>query len=92
MAKFKLHGTLKEHLPGGEVALDGNRTIAESLAAIAEAHTSLKKALYVDGAGMLHDFYRVIVNDEMAEFLDDGMEARLKDEDVVQVFPPVSGG
>jgi molybdopterin converting factor small subunit len=92
MAKFKFHGTLRDHVAGGEVIIDGDRSVAESLSEIAEAHASLKKVLYVNGADELHDFYRVLVNDEMVEFLDDGMETRLSAKDVVQVFPPVSGG
>lgn len=92
MARFKFHGTLKDRVPGGEVTVEGDRSVAESLSAIAEAHTSLKEALFVDGTGEMRDFYRVLVNDEMVEFLDDGMETRLSTEDVVHVLPPVSGG
>lgn len=92
MAKFKFYGTLKNHLITDEVAIDGNRTVRDSLSAIADQHASLKETLYVDGTDTLHEYFVVIVNDEQAEFLDDGMETRLTDEDVVKVFPPVSGG
>ena len=92
MAKFKLHGPLKQHVPNGELIIDGNRTVAESLTALTDAHESLKRVLYTDGTGKLHDYYRILVNEEMVEFLDDGMNTRLKAEDVVSILPPVSGG
>lgn len=92
MAKFKFYGTLKQHVSQTEMMLDGNRTISESLADIAEQHLALKAVLFDEATGVLHDYFVVILNEEQAQFLDDGMETRLKAEDVVQVFPPVSGG
>ena len=92
MAKFKFYGTLKQHMPQTEMMLDGNPTVAESLVAIANQHVALKAVLFDEATGVLHDYFVVIVNEEQAQFLDEGMETRLKAEDVVQVFPPVSGG
>ncbi|MBI3738213.1 MAG: MoaD/ThiS family protein [Chloroflexi bacterium] len=92
MAKFKFHGSLKQHVPNGELLVDGNRTVVESLTAITDAHESLKRVLYSDGTRKLHDYFRILVNEEMVEFLDEGMNTRLKTEDVVSILPPVSGG
>lgn len=92
MAKFKFHGTLKGHVPPGELMLDGSRTVAESLAAISEQHAALKKVLYDESTGAFHEYLVVVVNEEQVQFLDEGMDTRLQAEDVVQVFPPVSGG
>lgn len=92
MATFKFLGSLRDHVTDGEVILDGNRTVSESLAAIADQHNTLKTTLYVDGTGALHEYIVVVVNDEQVEFLDDGLDTRLSNKDVVKVFPPVSGG
>ena len=92
MAKFKFLGSYRDHVTNGEVILDGNRTVGESLAAIADQHTMLKKTLYMDGTGTLHKYVVVIVNDDQVGFLDDGLDTRLSKQDVVKVLPPVSGG
>ena len=92
MAKFKFHGTLKDLVPADELSIDGNRSVGASLSAIADQHSPLREALYVDSAGTLHEYFVVILNGEQVEFLDDGLDTVLTDEDVVQVFPPVSGG
>ncbi|MFQ5472939.1 MAG: ubiquitin-like small modifier protein 1 [Dehalococcoidia bacterium] len=92
MAKFKFHGTLQNHLPARELFVDGNRTVAESLAVIADAHPALKASIYEHGHNRLHEYIIVVLNDEQVEFLDDGLDTRLSDDDTVQVFPPVSGG
>lgn len=91
MAKIKFHGTLRDHIPQGEVFLDGNRSVAQVLKVISNEHPKLKEALYTE-EDELQEYIVVVVNEEQVEFLDAGMDTRLVDEDVVQVFPPVSGG
>lgn len=92
MATCKFHGTLKDHVPNSELPVEENCSVAEALSMIAAAHAPLKEVLYVDGTGEIRDFYRVLINGEMVEFLDEGMDTVLGADDFVQVFPPVSGG
>lgn len=92
MAKFKFYGTLRDHVPDGEMAVNGSHKVGEALAAIAEQHAKLKETLYENSTGTLYEYIVVIINDEQVEFLDDGMETQLAEEDMVKVFPPVSGG
>lgn len=92
MARFKFHGTLRDLVPAGELSIDGNRSVGRALSTIADQNNGLKEALYVDSSGTLHEYFVVVLNGEQVEFLDDGLDTVLTEEDVVQVFPPVSGG
>ena len=87
MATFKFYGRLKDNIPDGQTVVNGNGDISETLAGILDEHPPLKEML-----AAYQDTYQIVLNGEMVQFLDDGMETRLEEEDVVQVFPPVSGG
>ncbi len=92
MAVFKFLGGLKESVPNGQVALDGEYTVAGALSAISNQYAALRQALYVDGSKQLHDYNRILVNGEMIGLLPDAMDTGLNPEDIVVVLPPTSGG
>ena len=72
-----------------EVSAEGDdlRAVITSLDA---AHPGLGERL-LDGSGNLRRFVNVFVRDEDVRFLD-GLDTRLKDDDVVSIVPAVAGG
>ena len=92
MPRFVFFGPLRNCIPGGEVTLEGNCSLAASLIDIAASNEPLKRLLFEPGSQVMRNTYRVLVNGELVEFLAEGAQPYLEPDDLVQVFPPVSGG
>ena len=56
---------------------------------LVERYEKLKDLMFEDGK--LRDYVHIMVNGRHVNHLE-GLETRLKDGDVVAIFPPVSGG
>ncbi|MCJ7565920.1 MAG: MoaD/ThiS family protein [Anaerolineales bacterium] len=92
MPKIKFLGNLKRHIPDGEITLTSGLSLTESLRIIANMHQSLKEILFTPDTDELRDTYLLVVNGELVRFLEEGSGIILKTDDIVQIFPPISGG
>jgi MoaD family protein len=54
-------------------------------------HPSLRGQLF-DAQGEIYSHIHIFVNRRDITYLPDGLEAQLRDQDVVDLFPPVGGG
>lgn len=72
------------------VGLGEGETIGGLLDLITHTYPRLKEAMFEDN-GALKRFIIILVNGRNIEFLEQ-LHTRLKDGDVVALFPPVAGG
>jgi len=72
-----------------EIALDGACLPADLIARIASAHGDALRRLLLDGNGQPHASVLLFVGEEQTS-----VNARqpLKDGDVIEILPPISGG
>jgi len=84
--RVRVYATLVERVGRRqlELVLNGDATVAEALSAA---------GLYeeVVESGHVRRFFKVLVNGRDIDFLDD-LNTKLKDGDVLDVFPPLAGG
>ena len=92
MPTFKFHGNLREHIPNGEIFLSGSLSLRESLHVITDLHQSLNQVLFVPGTEEIREPYILVVNGELVRFFEEELDIILKTDDIVQFFPPISGG
>jgi molybdopterin synthase sulfur carrier subunit len=86
----KLHGAYSQFAGGTRSATVEASDIAGALAGLVERHPSLAERLR-DEHGKLRDHVNIFANTEEMRFLD-GERTALRDGDVVDIVPAVSGG
>ncbi|MFA5162564.1 MAG: MoaD/ThiS family protein [Elusimicrobiales bacterium] len=91
MAKVivKLYTTLKDRLGESSVILEGG-SASDVIGALAAAKPGLDRLL-LDEEGVLRAHFAVTLNSDLLDHRKMA-QAKLKDGDVLHVFPPVSGG
>ncbi len=92
MPNIKFLGNLKRHIPDGEITLNSGLSLTESLRIVANMHPSLKEVLFTPETEEIRDTYLLVVNGELVRFFEEGLDMILETDDIVQVFPPISGG
>ncbi|MBX6388870.1 MAG: MoaD/ThiS family protein [Frankia sp.] len=85
--------TILRSYTGGAKVVDGvGGTLSELFTDLDSRHPGLRGRLVSgDGAGELHRFVNVYINDEDVRFLG-GLDAKLSDGDSVTILPAVAGG
>ncbi len=73
-----------------QLDLDEGLTVAGLLQILVHTFPRLQQALF-DKSGSLREFIILFVNGRTIDFLDK-LDTRLKEGDVVALFPPVAGG
>jgi len=85
MVRVKLFANLREIVKTSELTVEA-RTPMELLSELVKQFPDLKKYLFKDGD--VSDYIRVAVNGKIV----DDLEVELKEDDVVAILPPFSGG
>jgi sulfur-carrier protein len=85
--------TILRSYTGGEKAVEGaGETVSALFADLDARYPGLRGRLISgDGAGELHRFVNVYINDEDIRFLG-GLDAKIADGDSVTILPAVAGG
>ena len=85
--------TLRSIVGGKTVEFETDRdlTVQEALDVMIARFPKLRGEL-LDETGKMHGHVHFFVNGRDAQFLENGVETRLKPDDVVNVFPAVGGG
>ncbi|MEM3506046.1 MAG: ubiquitin-like small modifier protein 1 [Candidatus Bathyarchaeia archaeon] len=86
----KLYTSLRE-IAGEKETKVNAETIKEVLKILSEKYGNEFKNHLLDENGNLKPFFHIMVNGRKMGLLD-GVETRLKDGDVLDIFPPVGGG
>lgn len=68
-----------------------NSTISDLLTTLMEKYPGLSDEIFHDGTRELKDFVNILVNGRNISFLN-GLDTRLRDGDLVVLFPPAGGG
>jgi molybdopterin synthase sulfur carrier subunit len=91
--QVNFYATLRQIVGGKTVEVDvlEDITVRELLDKLATRYPALRPEL-LDDDGDLHGHVHVFVNGRDVTFLADKLDARLKPEDAVNIFPPVGGG
>lgn len=91
--KVNFYATLREIVGGKTVELptDGNITVRRLLEMLFERYPRLRREL-VNEQGELYPHVHIFVNGRDAPYLDDGLDALLSAQDVINIFPAVGGG
>ncbi len=91
--KVHFHATLREVVGGKtfDVPLAENTSVGSLVNRLIERWPPLRHEL-LEEDGRLARRVHVIVNGRDAPYLQEGLETRLRADDVVDVFPPVGGG
>jgi len=91
--KIHFYATLRD-IAGGktvELPLDHGATAREVLDAIVARFPAMKKELLQED-NKLYGHVHFFINGRDVQFLMDGMDTRIKPEDVITIFPAVGGG
>ncbi|AGK62154.1 MoaD family protein, archaeal [Archaeoglobus sulfaticallidus PM70-1] len=88
MVKVKLFANFREAANTKEVEVEA-KTIKELLQTLTTKFEKLKPLIYE--GDRLRDYVHIMVNGRHIRSLN-GIDTELKEEDVVAIFPPVSGG
>jgi len=90
--RVKFFAALWEITGEKEVELDGtNMTVREVLQKLIERYGETFKKEIMDNDDKVKDHYVILVNGRNIVFLD-GINTKVKDGDLISVFPPVGGG
>jgi len=74
-----------------ELPLEAGATVRELLAAVIARYPPMERELF-DDRGRLYGHVHVFVNGRDAPYLAEALETRLRENDVVDLFPAVGGG
>jgi sulfur-carrier protein len=89
-AEIRLPTVLRAQADGqATVTVDG-ATVGEAFNGLITSYPGLRANL-LDGAGGLHKFVNVYINDEDIRYLD-GLDTKIGDGDVISILPAVAGG
>lgn len=82
------------YIAGGKVVefdVDHGITAEDLLGAIVKKFPRMNKEL-LNEQGRMHGHVHFFINGRDVQFLDEGFQTRIRQEDVVNVFPAVGGG
>lgn len=88
MPQVKLFGGLRRHVSDPNLNVSGE-TVADILDSLCRGNESLRAEIF-DG-DQLRSHVRVMVTGRDIE-LDEGLKTKVKQGDVVAIFPPIAGG
>jgi len=89
MVRVKLFANFREVAGAREIRVDA-ADVEELLRKISSMYEGMKELIYDENGGV-RDYVQIMVNGTHIRGLD-GLKTRLKENDVVAIFPPVSGG
>lgn len=81
--RVRVYGDLREALGWSQIEVEGGRTLGETLREVPLLWESISKYPF--------DTLIVLINGQNAR-LSGGLEAAVKEGDVIDVFPPAAGG
>jgi len=88
MVKVKLFANFREIVGRNEVEIPAS-SVLDLLTKLIEQYPELKRLIFKNGG--ISDYVHIVVNGRSIRDLD-GLNTGLGDDDVVAIFPPVSGG
>lgn len=93
MLTVHFFATLRPIVGGKTVEFETDRdlTVREALDVMIARFPKLQKEL-LDENGNMHGHVHFFVNGRDAQFLENGIQTRIKPDDVINVFPAVGGG
>ena len=89
MVRVKLFANFREVAGVREIQINASN-VEELLKKLSSMYEGVGELIY-DESGSVRDYVQIMVNGVHVRGLD-GMKTRLAEEDVVAIFPPVSGG
>jgi molybdopterin converting factor small subunit len=90
MPTLKIPTPLRPYAEGQSTIVVSGENVAEILEAAVELHPALKKHLYNDDR-QLRPFVNIFLGEDNVNQLN-GMETRLKEDDILLIIPSIAGG
>ncbi len=91
--RVNFYATLRELAGGKTVVVDPATpvTARTALKAVTDIRPKLAEKVW-DAAGQLTDYIHVFVNGRQSEYLPQGLDTPITEQDALDIFPPVGGG
>lgn len=91
--RIRFYATLRAAAENKEIRMpiQESTTIGAALYAAAQGKPKLQEELW-DAQGNLRDVIKVFRNGRQSEYLPEGLQTLVSDDDELDVFPPVGGG
>lgn len=91
VVKVKFYTILKDKLSVSEEELTGLNTVQEVLEELSRKYGEAFNKEVFDENGKIYNYYILLLNDRVVD-REKPQDSKLKDGDVLHIFPPIAGG